>query len=249
VASGRLIASLVRLSDRKRLAGIEIALRFYPKDPFADRRKWAASLDLRLFDPPGDTARQFQALGIPFTRIGDPRTLKWGNEPVLLMTGAGLSFRDYSGLLEWLVHKATDGANVLCIAPSEGSFPVSDQGTSRPEQFLLEGKSRIAGLDPKLDAAAWPPNGAMIVSSVTCSNHGPGSPRLVIAPGNRGWPWLSLTFPSGGRFVLCGFDLIGKWNNGPVPRYLLVRILDWMTAGSREKTKETHHVVVRPKDR
>ncbi len=249
VAPGRLAATLIRLSDGRRLTGIEVGLRFFPKDPFADRRQWAASLNLRLFDPVGDTARQFQAQGIPFARIGDPRTLKWGDAHVFLLTGAGNSFSDHPGLLEWLVRKAMTGADVLCVAPSRGSFPVPDQAVSRPEQFLLRGTSCITLLDPKLDATAWPPDGPMIFSSVTCSTDGTQSPRLVIAPNKRGWPWLLLEFPSGGRFVVCGFDLVGKWEDGPVPRYLLARILEWMTSERQRQSKETRYVLAPTEDR
>jgi len=235
VVSGRMTATLTRLSDRQPLAEVRVPLRFYPENPFAGRRKRIASLDLLLFDPLGDTAGEFQALGIPFSRGGDPRTAKRRTDRETFVTGAGLSFRDYPGLLEWLVRQATTGANVLCLAPADGSLPVPDPQIVKPERMQLQGASCITALDSKLDATAWPPNGAMVYCSISFSTDGANTPRFAIARNDRGWPWLSLRFPSDGCFVFCGFDLIGTWRDGPVPRYLLARILEWMATKPQTK--------------
>jgi hypothetical protein len=42
----------------------------------------------------------------------------------------------------------------------------------------------------------------------------------------QGWPWVDIDYPADGRLVLCGFPIIGHWESGPTPRYLLAAILD-----------------------
>ena len=247
VIPGRLTVSMSRLSDCRQLARLEVPLRFYGRDPLAERRQWVTSLDLHLFDPRGTTAERLQSLGIPFQRIGDPRTRRRPAPGVFLIMGAGVSFRDYPGLLAWLVRTSAQGSHVLCLAPATGRLSFAEPPISRAVHALFEGKDKIALLDPKLDADAWPPDGSLTASSLIFSTDDTGPSLLTIVPGNQGWSWLDLGFETGGQFVFCGFDIIGKWGDGPVPRYLLVRLLESMRTKAPTNIKEKPHVFTAPR--
>ena len=53
-------------------------------------------------------------------------------------------------------------------------------------------------------------------------------------PHDKGWPWFEIDFPvKGGKVVVCGFGMVERINNGPTPRFLLARLVEYL-AGSKK---------------
>jgi hypothetical protein len=94
----------------------------------------------------------------------------------------------------------------------------------------------ITKLDKRLDAAGWPPAGAPAGAGLTLRS----SRSQVLGEVEKGvanWTWVEVTFNEPrGKFVLCQFGIIEKWEAGPAPAFLLARILEYLTA-DKQKTE------------
>jgi hypothetical protein len=106
----------------------------------------------------------------------------------------------------------------------------------------------IAKLDKRLDASAWPPDGAVTTSALQFKSMEGGLVLLEVTKEDDGWPWVDMRFdPSRGataggahgRLVICGFGLIEKWNAGPAPRFLVARLLEYLESNEARETDTT----------
>ncbi|MCG2661072.1 MAG: hypothetical protein L6437_12610 [Kiritimatiellae bacterium] len=87
----------------------------------------------------------------------------------------------------------------------------------------------ITRLDKRLDAAAWPPDG-VIAGTTMAIKSTRGSVIGEVEKGHKEWPWLEITFDNPqGKFILCHFAIIKKWEAGPAPGFLLAKILEYLT--------------------
>ncbi|MHC4399799.1 MAG: hypothetical protein ACYTG0_08975 [Planctomycetota bacterium] len=212
-------------------ASLEKTLWIFPEDPFANRSQWLKQSRIRLFDPVGKTRQVFQQAGIPFSQTHNVDSLSSLNEG-LLVIGEGTSLEEYRGLSQIMVKTAAKGVPVLCLAPSNGQFDVpGTEGADlpRPTRLVLRSSDVIRELDKRLDARAWPPEGKVAAGGlVVISDRGHVIARVV--EGELGWPWLEAGFSAKrGKLIVCGFGLVKKWDAGPTPRFLLARLLEYMT--------------------
>ena len=52
----------------------------------------------------------------------------------------------------------------------------------------------------------------------------------VAVASSDGWAFVEARWPDGGALMLVGPGLLDTWETSPVPRHLLVRLLEWTTA-------------------
>jgi hypothetical protein len=204
----------------------------FPADPFPDRKKWLEGLEIKLFDPDPKTktAAALKDLEVPFEdvpRVGGLDDVKAG----VIVIGEGASFKDEPELMPALVRAAQRGVHVLCLAPAAGNFalPGSD-AQAAADSLSLRRQDIIRKLDKRFDADAWPPEGKVVASSLALkADEGKVVADVLADP--KGWPWLAVDFPAKkGRLVVCGFSLLGAWEQTPTPRYLLAAMLEHLTA-------------------
>ena len=196
-------------------------------DPFAYRKERLASLKIRLFDPEKRTAACLEKAGVPFELVANVDAMT-GLKDGILIVGEGVSFADYRGLGATMTKVAAGGPPVLCLAPGGGTMelaitPQSD--VPEPQRVSLRRRDAIVSVDKRLDAEAWPPDGEIEACSLMIS----GERGPVVAEARRGgggWPWLEMTFAGRGKLIVCGFAIVGKWDNSPTPRFLLAGILE-----------------------
>ncbi len=149
-----------------------------------------------------------------------------------MVIGEGLSLEDRRGLAETLLQLAAGGVPVLCLAPASGSFPFPGSGGDpQPRRVVLGGCEVIRELDKRLDADTWAPDGRVAAAGLELSTAGRGA-LLSVAPPPRGWRWLEVVYPQGGRLIVCGFGIVQHWDAGPTPRWLLLRILERFSEGT-----------------
>jgi len=202
----------------------------FPDDAFANRHEWLRGLRIHLFDPEGQTEQVLEQAGVPFELVQRPTVLEEESSHVTIVVGAGVSLLDYPRLDDALIRLARQGHRVLFLAPDECELTLPGATAMElplPTQLVFRRHDIIGELDKRLDAEAWPPDSMLKATGLRVETIG-ARIAWTVTPEETGWPWVAATFGSGGRFVVCGFPIIEKWQSGPTPRFQLLRIFEWI---------------------
>jgi len=234
----QLTASVIEEKQPKPLATFEQDLWVFPKDPFADRTEWLKKLKLTLYDTKGDTAKILTAAKVPFEEARDVDAVAAVKEGVVIV-GEGISFKDEKGLAATLHKLVTDGLVVLILAPAGGEVLIPGVGGPVAGWDDVSFRREIVRkLDKRLDPDGWLPDGKAVASSVIVKM-GEDTVGGEVSPGAAGWPWVEARSATGkGRWAFCGLGVIAKWEAGPTPRFLFVRMLEYLTDSETEQPKK-----------
>ena len=210
----------------------------FPQDPFADRREWLKELKLTVFDPAGDTVKQFETSEIPHSRVRQRDALDDVTEGMIVI-GERVSLAKHDRLMDDLQAAAARGIPVLCLASEEGrlAWPGSAE---RIASVTLRRTDVIRELDKRLDAAIWPPGKSSSARGLIVTTRR-DDVVAEVSEEPAAWPWCEWQIAHDGasstettRMIWCGFRVIDAWDDGPTPRYLLARMLERL-AGERKK--------------
>jgi hypothetical protein len=212
-------------------ATLETRLTLFPRDPLNGRKEWAKQLNLKLFDPIGTTSRVFDSLNLPYRAVRNAAAIHDRSQNGILIVGEGASLVQNRTLAEDVLQAAARGRRVVMLAPADGSLPFpgteGKPGSVFPTEMRFAGTHIISELDKRLDAVAWMGAGDSIPSSRLEVESYRGRVMATVARESGSWPWLSVQFPKArGTLVVCGFRIIKHWEDGPTPRYLLLKILE-----------------------
>ena len=237
VADWKLTVTVV---EAKAVATFEQALWVFPKNPFHDRTEWLKKLKINLFDPKGDTAKVLTAAGVPFEEINSVEALADVKEG-LVITGEGVAFKDEKGLGPALVKLATGGVPVLVLAPAAGEMTIPGlAGPAGGFEDLCFRRDMVRKLDKRLDPDGWLPDGKAVTSSLAIkADEAAGGAEVIAGPG--GWPWAEVGHGTGkdkGRWLFCGLAVVAKWEAGPTPRFLLAKMLAYLTDTDTDQPKK-----------
>lgn len=201
-------------------------LRLFPSDAFSDRREWLDDLKIVLYDPEDKTAEVFDDAEIPYRKARNLSVLEEAKEGIVVI-GEGVSLVDHRNLPEVMMRLAAAGVRVLCLAPADGriAFPGGEAEQPASTNISFRRTDIITQLDKRLDAKAWPPDGEVVITGLEMVSFR-GRVFLSVAESLQSWPWLEVTYPRGGRLIVCGFGFIRCWQSGPTPRYLLARVFE-----------------------
>jgi hypothetical protein len=225
----KLTLSVVAAGQASPAVTLEHDLTVFPRDPFAGRAGWLKGLDLRLFDPKGDTTKVLTAAKVPFEEVRTADALADVKAGVVVV-GEGASFKDERGLGAALQKLAAGGVAVLVLAPADGELPVP--GLGGPAGGFAEVALRremVRRLDKRLDPDGWAGDGPTVARSLAVKA---GDDGLVaeVAGGAGGWSWAETRQdPGQGRWLFCGLAVVAKWDAGPTPRFLFARMLEHLT--------------------
>lgn len=211
-------------SDRP-AGGMEKKIWIFGDDPFDGRKEWLKRLNIQLFDPEKKTAERLTGAGVPFSLIANVDALAQGEG--LLLVGEGVSLKDYKGLSGELMRAAAGGRQVTCLALSAGDMILPGMGDVDlpvPVRMTFAGSDIISQLDKRLDAEGWAPDGTTATGSMKLQG-ARGPVEASIVEGGAGWQWIDMKFGKGGRLIICGFGIVGKWESGPTARYLFAGVL------------------------
>ncbi len=239
VLATKLTLSVIEGGQTKATATTERDVWLFPRSAFADRIEWLKKLKITLYDPKGATAKLFAAEKIPFEEVRELDAVEALKEGVLIV-GEGVAFHDEKGLAATLPKLAAAGLTVLCLAPAGGEVVIPGIGGPRGELEELSFKRDIVRpLDKRLDADGWLPDGKAVASTLTVKK-GDDSALGEVAAGAGGWTWVEASYGAGkGRWAVCGLAIVAKWEAGPTPRFLFVRLLEHLTDTKTEPKKET----------
>jgi hypothetical protein len=222
-----LTASLQQRGGDKVVASHSRRVWVFPRDPFAERRRWLETLEIRLFDPQGDTREAFHSLTIPMQEVRNPAALAHLESGVLII-GEGVSWRNHRALGEMLPAVAARGVAVLCLAPSDGDFILPGTREAEgpaPRTISLRREEVVTKYDKRLDAAAWTSRGELVASrmDVITDRH---RVTAQVAADETGWPWLKFDYSDQGTWIVCGFGVIEHWDASPNARFFLAALFD-----------------------
>lgn len=213
----------------------------FPRDPLAGRTEWAKALDIELFDPAGITSKVFDDLKLPYRSVNNAGALNDPEQQGVLIIGEGASLLRTRSLARNALEAAASGRRVVLLAPENGSLTVPGtdgddlDDDSIPSELRFARNHIITELDKRLDAEAWPGTNNAIPSSRFLVESHRGRVDATMSDKSRAWPWLEIRFPkSDGVLVICGFRVIKHHDNGPTPRFLLVRLLESLSPAKTE---------------
>lgn len=218
------------VKDGKIAASLSKPITIYPEDPFTNKVTSLKELNISLYDPDGKTAERFKAAGIPFHQMGTLASLKNVEEGILVV-GEGLSLKTQRGIFDVLTEVAAYGVPVLCLASTEGTFPLpfaADNDLPQPSRVLIDRAAVITRFDKHFDSQAWGRGGSPAVSSLQIERSRTGI-EMEVSESPAGWSWLELHYGERGVLIWTGFGIIERWEESPTPRYLLIRIFEDLT--------------------
>lgn len=224
---GRLAATLLD-GPRQIRAEFEMPVWIFGRDPAAQKQQWLQELDLRVYDPEGHMLRELNDLGWPCRPVVNLAAFETLGSATLII-GEGCSLRSQRGLMDSAVRAAQQGARVVFLAPTEGEFtpPGATEVAVGPAALHFHDATFARILDKRFDLPAQ-----RAAFRLTGTRTG----SLVIVDSAGGWSSLEARWANGGTLLLVGYGLLEAWEDSPVPRHLLFKMLEYVTP---EKEKES----------
>lgn len=224
---GRLAAALLD-GQRQIRTEFEMPVWTFGRDPAALKKQWLQELDLCVYDPEGHMLRKLNELGWPCRPVANLAAFETLGDATLII-GEGCSLRSQRGLMESAMRAAQQGARVVFLAPTEGEFtpPGATEAAAGPVALHFHDAAFVRLLDKRFNLparrAAFRLTGTRTGSLVTVDPAG-------------GWRSLEARWANGGTLLLVGYGLLEAWEDSPVPRHLLFKMLEYVTP---EKEKES----------
>jgi hypothetical protein len=211
----------------------------FPSDPFIQKKQWLTDLKIALFDPEKTTRDAFEQIGLPFQIFSNPEALP-SFEGKLFIVGQNVDFDQNPELWNGLRTLAQRNIPVLILAPHKGRLSLTDNtapsSIDAPEQLVLSRETMIRTFDKTLDTS-WAPDGRTSITGLKITTE-EKDVYAQVDPGPGSWPWTEITLKSGGKLVICGFDITGTAQQSPAPRYFIARLIDYLiNSHSKEDLK------------
>jgi hypothetical protein len=206
----------------------------FPRDPLAERSEWSAGLDIKLLDPSRKTADAFDEIELPYKLIQNLAGLNDADWTGILILGEGTSLHKQREFAEAAIETAASGRRVILLSPIDGSLALPGLDLSQqqarfpvPTELRFARHHIISELDKRLDHLAWlGTNDAVPARGLSIENHR-GRLLANLSDNPHAWPFVELKYADhDGVLVMCGFKIIDHWDDGPTPRYLLIRLLE-----------------------
>lgn len=217
-----------RRGEQDPLATFAKRIWVFPRDPFAQRMTWLDELSMELFDPAETTAKILDSSEIPYHQVRDVAAIGRLKEGILVI-GAGVSLDSYRGLVDAALAAACRGVPVLCLAPAAGRLNLHTADAT-PERLEFRRNDIITELDKRLDSQQWLGSGELVASRFDYTSYR-GNVILRTTDSIAAWPWIEARYGTNTPMIVCGFSLIEHWNEGPAPRFLFARLLEYLTNG------------------
>lgn len=215
-------------SNGNLIASTENLFWIYGLDPFSGVRTAMIKTPIYLFDPHGTSAEVFRKSDLPYREIAKLERVNH-IEHGLLVIGEGLSLEEYPQVDKAMVGAIGRGMSVLCLAPQNGVISLAglpDSPYPRPERVEYANAEIVRRFDKRLDSTHWTGGIDSAQSGVLQIRRGS---RILgqISNDRLAWPWIEADFSGPSRkLTICGLNLIAHWNETPVPRELLARVIE-----------------------
>ncbi len=212
-------------------------LHIFSRNPFSTRQAFLENAQIKLFDTNGETAKRLDEHEIPHSRLLNLSAIDLVTEGIILV-GEGVSFCEQPKLPKALLLAAHRGVRIICLAPTEGEFPLTalileDGGQIvRPGRLSVDRADVVQRYDKRFDLLARSYSLSLESFNKFVIDTDPSPDR----PPGTTWSWLELGFPAEkssnppGKLIVCCLSLVSQWDASPVPRYLFLRLLEEFTS-------------------
>jgi hypothetical protein len=234
--------SVTDTRSRTELAATNKLIRSFSPKVFVGREEWLKSLDITLFDSEKATVILFDDAGIPYRFLRNAEALAEITQGIVIV-GEGVSTQENRGLWEQLIKVASRGVPVLCLALREGEVALPGIGptemAAKPSALTMKRYRAITDVDKRLDKTSWCGERKVASHSIVFEGErGPVAAR--VQEGRSGWLWLEQSFEGvESQLVLCQFLLVKHWERSPVPRVLLLKVLETVCPKKRTNKRRS----------
>ena len=207
-------------------------LYLFPASPFKDRQTFLEDANLFLFDPVGDTNEVFESASIPFHRL-DSLDSVGGIDEGLLLIGEGLAIDENEDLTVIVPPLLEKGVSVILLAPNDDGAdqPTISIASNVQPRITLQRQNLSKRFDKRFDTDLW--SGENSVSQSWQLSRDQNTLCLESAPLAAGWCWVEMESyrnhwepKKKAVLVVCGLRLIDAWADGPMPRHLLLKMIE-----------------------
>lgn len=205
---------------------VETKLWVFPKDPLWELKLRLRERPLRLYDPPGRTARWLRALELPYERVDRPEDAADGT----LLVGEAVSFADRPDLAGRLRQVASAGVKVLCLRPKDGHADVPEADAERAASvWSLAGEAFFVDRNPRLEGSGL---GFQYVQPISRKDGVALDLRAA-----TGWSWSEFRYPGGGVLAFSGAKLMESAGDSPASALWLETMLDFFDTHNPDRGK------------
>jgi hypothetical protein len=242
--------AVIDAESREQLAVTNVTFHSFSPDAFAPQKAQLTQLRIALFDPERSTLPVFEEFDIPYTFVRSLESVITSDAPSpgAVVIGEGVAPADFPELWGQLNQLTVRGIPVLCLAlRGEDGDVLIHRGKTRGgvrgglfsvESLILKRHSALSGLDKRFDTHSWGPTRRLASESLGSITE---TGNYLFRPDAKGWLWLEQTSTTGSApVILCQFRIVEHWEASPVPRYMLLKLLEQV--GYRKRiTTEAHH--------
>ena len=237
--------AVIDAKSREQLAVTNVTFHSFSPDAFAPQKAQLTQLRIALFDPERSTLPVFEELDIPHTFVRSLESVITSDAPLpgAVVIGEGVAPADFPELWGQLNQLTVRGIPVLCLAlrGEDGDVLIHrgkvGGGLFSVESLILKRHSALSALDKRFDTHSWGPARRLASDSLGSITE---TGNYLFRPDAKGWLWLEQQAESAAPLQLCQFRIVKHWDASPVPRYMLLKLLEQVGHWKHITTEAQH---------
>jgi len=226
-----LTAKIQKDSDNSVIAELTEVFLIYAPNPLIGQKKWIQDTNINLYDPAGHTSKVFMQLGLPFRQVNRLEDISNIHKGILII-GENNSLQRHRSAINFLIQASSNGLPVLFLPSADVKIPVTqsnDNFSYRLKRISFETHDILKNFSPKSNLPAWPGNDMIAEEKIGLTSLRTGK-CVAVQNQATGWSWVEFEFfDTHAKFIYTSTPLIEHWESSPVPRYLLLEIIKYMS--------------------
>lgn len=242
VAPGTVLPAQLRLQFRSggRIENEVREFLVFPREVATLRQAWLKSLNIELVDPQRILGPHLESVEIPWKPDREVRA-RSENPGLQIVVVSG---NEAQRLQLWRrsLAAARSGQRILVLGGAGTLLPQNDLPgpADDVEHLTWMRNSLIRACDHRLDDRTWPSPATLNACSAHASVRR-GQAVVEIRDDATGWAALEVQYSHGGHLIWAGYGIVESWEATPAARYLLLGLLERLSADRNHKG-ESHEL-------